>query len=206
MTTTDTFENEDVKEAAIIEAARKTFLARGFDGASMDSIALAANVSKRTVYNRFRSKEDLFTAAIDETCRRILPVDIMSIEANLPAEDFLETMLRRFLEGILEPEAIALRRIAAFESSRNPALGRAYLDHGPRWMVEQCAPLLERLGPRLSLNIADATEACWRLGALVSEPLFTNVLLGDRPDNLAAAIDHQLDRGLNAFYCIYRDA
>ncbi len=67
----------DEKEAAIIEAARETFLARGFDAASMDAIALNAGVSKRTVYNRFRSKEELFAAAITETCRRILPLDIV---------------------------------------------------------------------------------------------------------------------------------
>ena len=75
---------EDEKEAAILEAALTTFLAKGYDAASMDTIALTAGVSKRTVYNRFRSKEELFAATIDESCRRILPVDVDTIEHSLP--------------------------------------------------------------------------------------------------------------------------
>ena len=66
----------DEKTEAIVDAARKAFLAKGFDAASMDQIALSANVSKRTVYNRFRSKEELFGAAIMETCRKFLPVNL----------------------------------------------------------------------------------------------------------------------------------
>src|SRR3990167_5310940 len=97
----------DVKESAIIDAARKTFLARGYDGASMDVIALTAGVSKRTVYNRFRSKEELFAAAIEETCREILPVDLAAIEANLSADHFVSEMAHAYLRGVLAPEALA---------------------------------------------------------------------------------------------------
>jgi len=135
----------DPKEAAIIEAARVTFLAHGYDGASMDEIALTAGVSKRTVYNRFRSKEELFAAAIEETCRRILPVDMAAIEASRTTEQFVNEMAHVFIQGILQPDALALRRIAAFEAGRNPALGRSYLEHGPAYMA---ATLRRRLRAR----------------------------------------------------------
>lgn len=194
---------EDAKEAAIISAARKTFLERGFDAASMDAIALAAGVSKRTVYNRFRSKEDLFAAAILHTCQRLLPLDIETIEANLPPEAFLREMAERFLRGILEPEALALRRIATFEAARKPALGKSYLTHGPRWMVKTCAPLLDRLAARSDLKIDDSECAIWQLGALITEPLYTDVLMGDPPDNLDKAIDRQLESGIGAFLKLY---
>jgi len=194
---------EDLKEAAIIDAARKTFLARGFDAASMDAIALAAGVSKRTVYNRFRSKEELFAAAILETCKRILPVDVADIEAHLPPETFLREMCRRFVRGVLEPEAIALRRIASFEAARTPALGRSYMQHGPRWMAEICTPMLDRLAARGLLRPSPPPQAIWQLGALIAEPLYTEVLMGDAPDDLDAAIDAQIETGLEAFLRIY---
>jgi TetR/AcrR family transcriptional repressor of mexJK operon len=194
---------EDEKEAAIIDAARKTFLARGFDAASMDAIALAAGVSKRTVYNRFRSKEELFAAAILETCRRILPVDIEDIEAHLPPQAFLREMARRFVHGILEPEAIALRRIASFEAGRTPSLGRSYLTHGPRWMATTCAPMLDRLSAKGFLHASLPAHAIWQLGALIAEPLYTEVLMGDVPADLDRAIDMQIDTGIKAFLAIY---
>ncbi len=193
----------DEKEAAIIAAARETFLARGFDAASMDAIALCAGVSKRTVYNRFRSKEELFAAAITETCRRILPLDLDEIEASLPPLEIIRQLSRTFLQGILHPDAISLRRIAAFEAARTPALGRTYLEHGPRWMVKVTTPLLERVAARARIDIDDPTQAIWRLGALLTEPIYTEALLGDPPVDLDVAIERQINGALEAFFRIY---
>mgnify|MGYP001340746545 CR=1 FL=1 len=194
---------DDLKEAAIIDGARKTFLARGFDAASMDAIALMAGVSKRTVYNRFRSKEELFAAAINDTCQRILPLDVETIEASLPPKEFIRQMSRLFLKAILAPEAIALRRIAAFEAARKPSLGRSYLEHGPRWMVKTCTPMLERLKARGALRVDNVERAIWQLGALLTEPLYTEVLMGAAPADLDAAIDAQIESGLGAFMKLY---
>jgi TetR/AcrR family transcriptional repressor of mexJK operon len=194
----------DVKERAIVDAARATFLAHGYDAASMDQIALAAGVSKRTVYNRFRSKEELFAASIEETCRAILPLDIASIEASLPPDDFVRKMAHAVVEGLLAPEAIALRRIAAFEAGRDPSLGRSYLEHGPAFMAATFKPVLERIAKREGLAIDDVERAIYQLGALISEPLYTEVLLGAVPENLQRAIDEQIESGLDAFWRIYR--
>lgn len=194
---------DDLKEAAIIDGARKTFLARGYDAASMDAIALMAGVSKRTVYNRFRSKEELFAAAINDTCQRILPLDVETIEASLPPKEFIRQMSRLFLKAILDPEAIALRRIAAFEAARTPSLGLSYLEHGPRWMVKTCTPMLDRLKARGALKVDNVERAIWQLGALLTEPLHTEVLMGAAPADLDAAIDAQIESGLDAFMKLY---
>ncbi len=193
----------DAKERAIIDAARRTFLAHGYDSASMDEIALAAGVSKRTVYNRFRSKEDLFAATIDESCRRILPVDIDAIEKTLSTKAFTSELAHLFLRGMLHPEALALRRIASFEAGRNPALGRLYHEHGPVYMTAAFAPILKRAAEREGVRIDDVETALHQLGALIMEPLYTEALLGVAPDDLDAAIDRQIERGLAAFWKIY---
>lgn len=195
---------EDKKTIAIVEAARQTFLARGFDAASMDQIALTAGVSKRTVYNRFRSKEELFGAAITETCAHILPLDVADIEASLPPDAFINALAKEFLRGVLAPDALSLRRIAAFEAERTPAIGKAYLENGPKWMVDQSAPILARLVEKgVFRQIDDVDEAIWQLGALITEPLYTRVLMGDAPDDLDAAINEQVSRGVAAFMKIY---
>ena len=193
----------DEKERVIIEAARRVFLANGFDGASMDAIAQTASVSKRTVYNRFASKEALFAATIEETCRRLLPVDIPNLENAGSSRAFIEDFARIFLRGILEPEAVALRRIATFEAHRKPSLGIAFLEHGPEFMVAACGPILNKVAQSAGLAIDDPTKAIWRLAALITEPLHTKVLLGRTPENLDAEIDRQVENALDAFWKIY---
>ncbi|WP_428026526.1 TetR/AcrR family transcriptional regulator [Arcobacter sp.] len=51
--------NEE-KRKAILKAATVEFYEKGFEGSSMDTISKKANVSKATVYNHFKSKEELF--------------------------------------------------------------------------------------------------------------------------------------------------
>ena len=50
----------DRKREAIVEAAIAEFRAHGYDGTSVDKVAATRRVSKRTLYNHFPSKEELF--------------------------------------------------------------------------------------------------------------------------------------------------
>ena len=53
------------KRAVIIKGAEDVFLTMGYELASMDKIAAKAGVSKRTVYNHFNSKDNLFEVIVD---------------------------------------------------------------------------------------------------------------------------------------------
>jgi TetR/AcrR family transcriptional regulator of autoinduction and epiphytic fitness len=54
------------KRSAILEGAIDVFISTGYELASMDKIAETAGVSKRTVYNHFGSKENLFQAIVHD--------------------------------------------------------------------------------------------------------------------------------------------
>lgn len=54
------------KRAAILDGAVDVFISMGYELASMDKIAETAGVSKRTVYNHFGSKENLFQAIVND--------------------------------------------------------------------------------------------------------------------------------------------
>ena len=45
----------------VLEGARQVFMSDGFEGASVDDIARAANVSKATLYSYFPDKRLMFT-------------------------------------------------------------------------------------------------------------------------------------------------
>src|SRR5258706_12398395 len=48
----------------ILEAARKIFAKKGYEAATVDDVAEAAGVAKGTLYLYFRSKRELYLAAL----------------------------------------------------------------------------------------------------------------------------------------------
>jgi AcrR family transcriptional regulator len=51
---------KDQRIRSILEAARKVFIAEGYTKAIMDKIALEAGITKPTIYQYFKTKDDLF--------------------------------------------------------------------------------------------------------------------------------------------------
>jgi AcrR family transcriptional regulator len=58
--------------AALLGAAAETFAARGYEAATMDEIAERVGLSKGALYYRYKTKEDLFLALLDERCSAYL--------------------------------------------------------------------------------------------------------------------------------------
>ena len=56
---------EDIRRAAIINAAVKVFSERGYDHATMDDIASEAGFSKSLTYWYWKNKASLFSELID---------------------------------------------------------------------------------------------------------------------------------------------
>ena len=54
---------------AIFEAAVREFSECGYNGATMDEIALKAGVAKGTLYYHFKSKEEIFSFVVVEGIR-----------------------------------------------------------------------------------------------------------------------------------------
>jgi len=53
---------KEARRAKIIEAAKRMFLSQGFDTTTMKSIAIEVELSKGTLYNYFKSKDELYLA------------------------------------------------------------------------------------------------------------------------------------------------
>jgi AcrR family transcriptional regulator len=54
--------NKVIKKAALVDAAEKLFVQKGYENTSIDEVARAAGLTKKTLYQYFESKEDLFYA------------------------------------------------------------------------------------------------------------------------------------------------
>ena len=102
-----------VTREAILEAARDAFARAGYDGTSIRAVARAAGVDPALVHHFFKSKEDLFLAAV------AVPIKPEAILAPLIAagpENLGEGLARLFL-GLWEDAALRLQLVAMVRSS-----------------------------------------------------------------------------------------
>ena len=58
----------------IFESARKEFLENGFEKASLKAICEGAGVTTGALYKRYKGKEDLFSAVVDQTVKDLYEV------------------------------------------------------------------------------------------------------------------------------------
>ncbi len=99
------------KRAAVIKAATEEFLSRGFEGTSMDRIAESANVSKRTVYDHFPSKDDLFQAIVDEILQRVEEMPVHEYSADEPLDEQLREIGSLFANTITGRQFMKLSKV-----------------------------------------------------------------------------------------------
>lgn len=102
----------DRKREAIIQAAIAEFRANGFEITSMDKIAATAGVSKRTVYNHFPSKEELFAEILNQLWARITEEQTVSYRADQPLREQLLPMLLAKLQMMADDNFLGLARVA----------------------------------------------------------------------------------------------
>lgn len=198
--------DHDGRSRKIIEAAKGVFLRNGFDGASMDEIALAAGVSKRTVYNRYASKEDLFEDVARNACENIFPFDLQ-VCFKTPVREFLIDVAEKLVRAKTMPEAIALQRLVAFQSHRMPHVGDAYMTHVARPFIDSLSHYLEQQSALGRLGEFDPREAAWTFRTLACHPLVTKILMSGRePDEMDSVIAKQAASSVDQFLKIYGPA
>jgi AcrR family transcriptional regulator len=93
----------EFRTSEILAAAHRVFADKGFHEATIDAVARAANVAKGTVYLYYRSKRELYRAALKRGVLEMLEKTSVSVEAAGSTEAkilaFIETKVRYFDEN-----------------------------------------------------------------------------------------------------------
>jgi len=118
-----------LKRAAITDAAIAEFVQHGYAGASVDTIVARARVSKPTIYSHFGNKERLFLAVIGGYLRDSY-TDLGPLADRIVDAPDLRAALLDFLsswvEVVLRPDIMTLRRLVIGEVDRFPQLGQVW--------------------------------------------------------------------------------
>jgi AcrR family transcriptional regulator len=118
------------KIEAILAGAMQVFMTQGYAAASMDRIAVAAGVSKPTLYNYFQDKEGLFTALIQQI---VLGDSIPKLLGDsrflqLPLRESLKQLATILLDKFSGDQPLStLFRLLIGESGRFPDLAQTFV-------------------------------------------------------------------------------
>jgi TetR/AcrR family transcriptional repressor of mexJK operon len=162
----------------------------------MDDIARAAGLTKRTLYNNYADKNELFRLIVGdvidyaEAFARGLHQSFVEIASAAALRDELTALAERMALAIARPEVIALRRLLVGESRVFPNLATEYFDRAPGQVIDALGREFAQLAQRGLLRLAQdggdgAANA--RLAAaqfaylIVGAPLDRAMLVGKLP-------------------------
>jgi TetR/AcrR family transcriptional regulator of autoinduction and epiphytic fitness len=122
---------------AIFEAAQRLFLQRGFGAVSMDDLAEAAGVARRTLYNQFASKEEIFREMLLRVSAQLEDAFPTGIETQGDVEEVLRLIARIVLDLHKNPGYLGFLRMVVADSRQFP------------WIAKEFATVMEREPERL---------------------------------------------------------
>lgn len=201
------------KHEAILAAATELFLAKGYQGTSMDEVAAKAAVSKQTVYKHFADKEKLFAEIILGTLERVadpFAAEIRALAESEEPERELRALAHEYVEAVLQPRVLRLRRLVIGESNRLPQLTKAYYQRAVLGTVRALAECFVRLAERGLLRIEGTEDTEDTQDAEVAAGHFAFLVIGQPLDRAmfaeaptAAERRRLADAGVGVFLAAY---
>lgn len=181
---------------SIMDAALDHFVLRGVDGASLERIAAAAGVTKRTIYARYGSKEGLLHAVISRDIAPIVDDIVASIPLGSPREEIL-FVAQAFLEVSLTPQVRNLTLLIEHLVHVRPELISETARDRTKPPISLFRSLLEKIPPaeRGDSDQLDFIARCL-FDLLVLAPR-TQILHGLGLQDTSAALAHHLARALD---------
>jgi TetR/AcrR family transcriptional regulator, mexJK operon transcriptional repressor len=146
------------REAEILSAALGVFLSFGFGDSTIDELAVAARVTKRTVYAYFGDKAGLFQAMVKDLAKGV------SLDAPY-SHLTLEDLATRIVYRVHSDELVGLHRLVIAEAGRFPELASVLHSQGD-------ARHIARLAEHIKAEHGEDR-------AHLAEPLFS-LLVGER--------------------------
>ena len=195
---------DPVKRAQIIEGARRVFIDKGFEAASMNDITREAGVSKGTIYVYFANKEELFEALIEEERGTIFK---NMYEVLDRVGDLRKTLVKFgtvLSAKITSAKVIQAQRTVVGASDRIPELGARFYERGPKRGHDKVMEFLNTAVERGLLKIDDVDLAAYQFTELCLAGLFRQCIFSYRTKAPSQAeIEHIVRSGVDVFLKAY---
>jgi TetR/AcrR family transcriptional repressor of mexJK operon len=191
------------KRAAILQAAKDLFVARGYEATSMEAVAEAAGVSKLTLYSHFGDKLRLFREAVRAVAEGYLPHEVFVARGRSGLRRHLERVAQAFIALVTSPESIAANRMLAADASVAGEIGPIYFEAGPARVRRECAAMLAELDRGGELAIPDPDRAAQHLLVLLKGEFVDRAVWGCGRGNGEPDVDRHIASVLDLFLAAY---
>lgn len=170
-----------ISNEALLDKALDLFLEHGFERTSIDAIATAASMAKRTLYARYSDKATLFKAALERAIENwIVPIaQLKAVESECLEATLLE-IGQILVANVMRPAGMRILRITNAESARQPELAAfIYQATTARTITYLAGLFARRLGP------GPAGDEDWSQAALA----FLYLVVGGPPTMTAWGLE-----------------
>lgn len=140
-----TREQAEQRHAELLDLALELFLEKGFELVTIDAVAAAVGMTKRTVYGLYEDKRALFTAAVQRAIDRwIVPVEALQAVESDDLEATLLAIAKIRLANAISPAGLRLQRVINAESYRFPEIHKLAYEQGQRPTIDYLADYFRR--------------------------------------------------------------
>lgn len=190
------------RRACILEVARQSFFERGYAATTMSDIAATLGGSKGTLWSYFPSKQDLFSAVLEDATAKFKQELLEVLELHEDVHSTLARLCLQFVRKLSDPSAIQLHRLINGEGGRFPELGRIFFER-LKAVKGLIADYLDQCVEEGSIRRVETSIAADHLMGLCMtgchQKLLLNVIGLPTPEETAAEAAYAVDAFIRAY-------
>ncbi|WP_263381288.1 TetR/AcrR family transcriptional regulator [Granulicella arctica] len=199
-------EVERLLHTRLLDVASEVFLELGYEAASTAVIAARSHSSKRALYSRFPSKEDLFLAVIDYRTSKIADKVTVLFQNGQSIRPLLSQIATELLGVLLSDEHVALMRLVYTQALQFPKAAQYLTERGPDRGIVNLAAHLKKQMSSGTLVAGDALLAAQQFAGLLIGDLIHRAMLGIAVPRSQKLLDARATSAVDAFLKIYGKA
>ncbi|WP_158821723.1 TetR/AcrR family transcriptional regulator [Granulicella sp. S156] len=196
-------EEERLRLTQLLDVAAEVFFEMGYEAASTAEIAARAHSSKRALYSRFASKEELFMAVIDHRTAKIADKVTVLFQEERPIRETLLEVARELLRSLLSEEHTALMRLVYTQALQFPKAAQYMTERGPDRGIVKLAAHLKKQVTRGTLTLNDSQVAAQHFAGLLVGDLVHRAMLGLEIPHSQRQFETRAELAVDAFLKIY---
>jgi TetR/AcrR family transcriptional regulator, mexJK operon transcriptional repressor len=192
-----------VRIEKLLDVAARLFLEKGYEGTSVGEIARRANASKETLYSRYPTKKDLFTAVMQRRAEEGFQILTDVVHSSKPVDDALRSYARILIFPLVDKETLRLLRAIIGNAETLPEPAEAFWATGPTRVYEIVSEMIQSRMARGDLRKADPVQAMHFFVASCTGRFWSQGLLAVQPKVTKAEVNAYIEQVIQAFLAIY---
>jgi TetR/AcrR family transcriptional regulator, mexJK operon transcriptional repressor len=189
---------------SLLDVAARVFIENGYEGTTLEKIARRANASKQTLYSRYPSKSDLFTAMMNRICQAGFSRIADIFRPDRPLDEALKSYAWELIQPLVDKEMVRLNRTIICAAERFPDVGKMFWNMGPERAHNVMAEFVRDRITKGELRKGDPDELADLFLAMCSGRFWAQGLFGFQQRFARSEIDHYIDQVVQTFLSVSR--